>query len=58
MHIVIYTRGRIDTIDSHDDEHLVTRNMYRIGINNYKKKNCASSHKDCNKMHGQQNIKF
>jgi len=39
-----YTRGRIDTIDSpDDDEHLVVRNMYRIGINKYKKNNCASS---------------
>jgi len=34
---------RIDTIDSPDDEHLVARNMYRIGINKYKEKNCASS---------------
>jgi len=40
---VTYTRGRIDTIDSPDDEHLVPRNMQRIGINKYKKKNCASS---------------
>jgi len=24
---VTYTRGRIDTIDSDDDEHLVARNM-------------------------------
>jgi len=24
---VTYTRGRIDTIDSPDDEHLVARNM-------------------------------
>jgi hypothetical protein len=39
-----YTRGRIDTIDSpDDDEHLVVRNMYRIGINMYKEQNCASS---------------
>jgi len=40
---VTYTRGRIDTIGSPDDEHLVARNMYRTGINKYKKKNCASS---------------
>jgi len=40
---VTYTRGRIYTIDSPDDGHLVARNMYRIGINIYKKKNCASS---------------
>jgi len=42
-HRVTYTRGRIDTMDSPDDEHLVARNMLRIGINKYKKKNCASS---------------
>jgi hypothetical protein len=42
LHTVTYTRGRIDTIDSPDDEHLVSRNMYRIGINRYKVKNCAS----------------
>ena len=38
-----YTSGPIDTVDSSDDEHLVDRNMYRIGINEYRKKNCASS---------------
>jgi len=27
LHTVTYTRGRIDTIDSLDDEHLVARNM-------------------------------
>jgi hypothetical protein len=32
---VTYTRGRIDTIDSPDDEHMVARNMYRIGINKF-----------------------
>ena len=38
-----YTEGRIDTIDSpDDDEHLVARTMYRIGITKYKKNNCAS----------------
>jgi len=40
---VTYTRGRIDTIDCPDDERLVARNMQRIGINKYKKNNCASS---------------
>jgi len=40
---VTHTRGGIDTIDSPDDEHLVARNMYRTGINKYKKKNCAPS---------------
>ena len=39
-----YTRCRIDTNDSpDDDEHLVARTMYRIGINKYKRNNCASS---------------
>ena len=28
---------RVDTIDCPDDEHLIARNMYRTGINNYKK---------------------
>jgi len=27
LHTVTYTSGRIDTIDSPDDEHLVARNM-------------------------------
>jgi len=27
LHTVTYTGGRIDTIDSPDDEHLVARNM-------------------------------
>ena len=27
LHTVTYTRGRIDTIDCPDDEHLVARNM-------------------------------
>jgi len=43
LHTVTYTRGRIDTIDSPDDEHLVARNMQRTGINKYKKNNCASN---------------
>jgi hypothetical protein len=33
LHRVTYTRYRIDTIDSPDDEHEVARNMYRIEIN-------------------------
>ena len=33
LHTVTYTRGRIDTIDSPYDGHLVARNMYRNGIN-------------------------
>ena len=35
---VTYTRRRIDTIDSPDDEHRGARNMYRIGINIYEKR--------------------
>ena len=27
LHTVTYTRGRIDAVDSPDDEHLVARNM-------------------------------
>ena len=47
--------GRIYIIDSLDDEHFVSRNMYRIGINKYTKKNCKLViHKDYNKIHGQQ----
>ena len=39
-----YTRGRIDTIDSPDDEHLIARNMQRIGINKYKEKEACIPH--------------
>ena len=61
LHTVTYIRGRIDAIDSPDDEHLVARNMQRVGINKYKKKElCVKLDicKDCDKMHGQQNVKF
>jgi len=27
LHTVTYTKGRIDNVDSPDDEHLVARNM-------------------------------
>jgi len=37
LHRVTYTRYRINTIDSPDDEHRSALNMYRIGINIYKK---------------------
>ena len=40
LHGVTYTRFRIDTIESPDDEHLKARNMYRIEINIYKKELC------------------
>ena len=33
-----YTRYRIDTINSPDDEHMSARNMWRIGINLYEKR--------------------
>jgi hypothetical protein len=35
LHTVTYTRCRINTIDSPDDEHSGARNMKRIGINGY-----------------------
>ena len=38
LHKVTYTRGRIEIIDSPDDEHVTTRNMYRTKINKSKKK--------------------
>jgi len=38
---VAYTRCRIDTIDSPDDEHRGARNLYRIGINIYEKELCV-----------------
>ena len=41
LHGVTYTRCRIDTIDSPDDEHMGARNMSRTKT--YTKKNCASS---------------
>ena len=40
---VTYTRCRIDTIDSLDDEHMGARNMYKTGIKHIRKKKCASS---------------
>ena len=61
LHTVTYTRCRIDTTDSPDDEHMSIRNMYRNAINIYEKKNCASSWvicKNLTNMHGQQNIKL
>jgi hypothetical protein len=37
LHTVTYTKCRINTINSPDDEHRDARNMYRIGINIYEK---------------------
>jgi len=37
-YIVTYSRGRIDTIDSPDDERLFARNVYRTGINKLRKR--------------------
>ena len=39
LHRVTYTRGRIDTTDSPDDEQMVARNMQSIETNKYKEKN-------------------
>jgi len=36
-HRMTYTRFRIDTVNSPDDEHMATRNMYRIEINIHEK---------------------
>jgi hypothetical protein len=41
LHRVTYTRYRIDTIDSPDDEHMAARNMYRTEINIYEKVLCV-----------------
>jgi len=38
---VTYTRYRIDTIESPDDEHLNARNMQRIEINIHKREPCV-----------------
>jgi len=39
--VVTYTRYRIDTIDSPDDEHTGARNMQRIEINIPEKELCV-----------------
>ena len=41
LHRVTYTRYRIDTIESPDDEHLNARNMQIIEINIHKKELCV-----------------
>jgi len=38
LHREKYTRCRINTTDSPDDEHRGARNIYRIGINIYEKR--------------------
>ena len=38
LHRVTYTRCRINTIDSPDDEHRGARNLWRIGLNIYEKR--------------------
>jgi hypothetical protein len=38
LRTLTYTRVRTDTNDSPDDQQLVARNMYKIGINKYKAK--------------------
>ena len=60
LHRVTYTRCRIDTIDSPDDEHMGARNIQRIEINIYEKELCIKLviYKNYTWMHDQQNIKF
>jgi len=41
LYIVTYAICRIDTIDSHDDEHKVARNMQGMEINIYGKESCV-----------------
>ena len=55
LHRVTYTRYRIDTIKSPDDEHLNVRNVKRIEINiNKKKELCVNLviKKNHTEMHG------
>jgi len=54
---VTYTRCRIDTTDSSDDEDLSARNMWRIKINIYEKELCVKSviYKKSTEMNGQYN---
>ena len=56
---VIYTRCRIDTINSSDDGRMAARNMYRMKINIHEEELCVKLviYKDCTEMHGQQNMK-
>jgi hypothetical protein len=59
VHRVTYTRYRINTIDSPDDEHRGARNISRIRINIYEKELCVKLviNKNLTEMHGQRNIK-
>ena len=56
---VTYTRYRIDTIESPDDEHLNARNMQRIEINKYEKEMCVKLviKQNYTEIQGLQNIK-
>ena len=61
LHRVTYTRGRIDTTDSPDDEHFVgSKHVDKWNKQIYEKELCVMLviYKDCNKMDGQQNIKL
>ena len=57
---VTYTRFRIDTIDSPDDEHRGARNMWRTEINIHEKELCIKLiiYKNYTEMFDQKNIKF
>jgi hypothetical protein len=55
-----YTRCRIDTINSPDDERMSARNMWRFGINIYEKRNVRQvAHlQELYRYAGQQNRKL
>jgi hypothetical protein len=57
---VTHTRCPTDTINSPDDGHMATQNMYRIEVNIHEKELCIKLviYKDYTEMHGQQNLKF
>jgi len=59
LYRAIYTRCRIDTINSPDDGYMAARNMQRIEINIHEKELCVKLviYKDYREMHAQQNIK-
>jgi hypothetical protein len=57
LHTVTYTRCLINTIDSPDDGQRGARNMWRTGINIYKKE-LLIIYNNCTEMRSQQNMKF